>query len=162
MGFLDDIQQQIHLARESRDLITPEPVQRIDTLVADPLSGERRHRTDYAGTVWYGGRPQLGHPLSGMGAQLTTPFWLPDSHMYEPTAAATAQVQATAAIQGARASSTGSDFQIVEVGAGLAEDPRGTGALLVFMGVMANATLPLGVSYRVTVVCAVDGVRRGA
>jgi hypothetical protein len=135
----------------SGDMISPVPTPRIDTVVADPASGEQRRRTDYAGTVWYGGRPQMaGGMLIGGGglAQITSPFWLPDSHLYEPAAAGDAQVQASAAIQ-----SAARDSQILEVSAALGEDPQNSAGLLVFVAVTAVASLPLGVSYRVTVVC---------
>lgn len=138
-------------------MISPVPAQRIDTLVADPETGEQRRRTDYSGTVWYGGRPQTtgGMVVGGGGlAQITTPFWVPDSHMYEPGAAASVQIQASAAVQ-----SAARDGQILDVSAGLGEDPQNSGALLAYVAVTAVASLPLGVAYRVTVVCAPDAVR---
>src|SRR3954469_21076078 len=133
----------------SGGVISPVAAQRIDTLVVDPPTGEQRRRTDYAGTVWYGGRPQMtgGMVVGGGGlAQITTPFWVPDSHMYEPAAAATAQIQVSAAVQ-----SAARDGQILEVNAGLAEDPQNSGALLAYVAVSAVASLPLGVAYRITV-----------
>jgi hypothetical protein len=136
----------------SADMISPLPAQRIDVVVADPVTGEQRRRTDYAGTVWYGGRPQMtgGMVMSrGGAAQITTPFWLPDSHVYEPGAAADAQVQASAAVQ-----SSTEYGQILEVRAALGEDPQNSGALLVYMAVTAAARVPFGVAYRVTVICA--------
>jgi len=141
-------------------MITTVPTERIDTLVADPFTGEPRRRTDYAGTVWYGERPQMTGRMvisRGGAAQITTPFWLPDSHVYMAAAAGDAQVQASAAIQ-----STTDDCQILEVRAALGEDPQNIGALLVYMGVTAAASLPLGVAYRVTVVCDRRYVSSGA
>jgi hypothetical protein len=141
----------------SGEMISPLPAQRIDTIVADPVSGDQRRRTDYAGTVWYGGRPQMtgGIVMSrGGGAQITTPFWLPDSHMYEPEAASDALIQASAAIQ-----SSTEYGQILEVGAGLGEDPQNSGALLVYVAVIAAARVPLGVAYRVTVICGPEALR---
>ena len=141
-------------------MISPVPAQRIDTRLADSMSGEQRHRTDYAGTVWYGGRPQMtgGMVIGGGGlAQITTPFWLPDSHMYEPGAAGDAQIQASGAVQ-----SAARDSQILEVSAALGEEPQSSGALLVFVAVTAVASLPLGVAYRVTVVCAPEALRSPA
>jgi hypothetical protein len=141
----------------SADMISPAPQQRLDTLVADPVSGEQRHRTDYAGTVWYGGRPQMtaGMVISrGGGAQISTPFWLPDSHVYEAAAAGDAQVQASASIQSAR-----DDCQILEVGAALGENPQDSGLLRVYLAVTAAAQLPLGVAYRVSVICAPQALR---
>jgi hypothetical protein len=42
-----------------------EPVMqpRIDMLVTDPATGEQRRRTEYNGTIWFGGRPVI---TSGM------------------------------------------------------------------------------------------------
>ena len=141
----------------SGDRISPLPAQRIDTIVVDPASGERRHRTDYGGTVWYGGRPQMtGGMLIGGGglAQITTPFWLPDSHTYEPGAGVDAQLQGSAAVQ-----SAAKDSQILEVSAALGNDPQRGDALLVYVAVTAVASLPLGVAYRVTVLCAPGALR---
>ena len=110
----------------SGDMIAPAAAQRIDTLVADPVTGEQRHRADYAGTVWYGGRPQMmGRMVMSRGgaAQITTPFWLPDSHAYDAGAAGGAQVQASAAVQ-----SMTELGQILEVGAALGADLRAAGA----------------------------------
>jgi hypothetical protein len=141
----------------SGDMISPVPAQRIDTLVADPETGEQRRRTDYSGTVWYGGRPQMtgGMVMGGGGlAQITTPFWVPDSHKYGPGAATTVQIQASAAVQ-----SAARDGQILDVSAGLGEDPQDGGALLAYVAITAVASLPLGVAYRVTVICAPEALR---
>jgi hypothetical protein len=141
-------------------MIDPAPVQRLDTLVTNPLTGVQLHRTDYAGTVWYGGRPQVsgGMVISrGGGAQIGTPFWLPDSHAYDPAAAASAQIQASAAVQ-----STVEYAQIMEVSAALGEDPQGSGVLRVYVTVAGSSRIPLGVSYRVTVICPPEGVRQVA
>jgi len=152
MGWLRDMQEEINEAKGARDTISPVPVDRIETAVTDPVSGELRHRTDYAGTVWYGGRPQMGRPLPGGDAEITTPFWLPDSHIYEPAAVGETQVQATAAVQSAWIQSAGGSYQIFEVSAALGEYSESDGGLRVFVAVTAFATLPLGVAYRVTVV----------
>src|SRR4051812_30697864 len=93
MGLLGDINK---AAQITADQVTLAPSQRIDTQVADPGSGEQRRRTDYAGTVWYGGRPQMvrRHPLPGTHAEISGSFWLPDSHTYGAGAAGGVQVQA--------------------------------------------------------------------
>lgn len=43
--------------------------------------------------------------------------------------------------------------QILDVSAALSEHPQNSRALLVYVAVTAAARLPLGVAYRVTVVC---------
>jgi hypothetical protein len=137
-------------------MIDPVPAPRIDTLVTDALTGVERRRTDYSGTVWYGGRPQVMGGMTvttGGSAQISTPFWLPDSHVY---ASAEAHVQASAAIQ----SASGEPSQIMDVGAGLGDDPQG-GNLRVWVAVSAVSRVPLGVSYRVTVICDPGAVQAG-
>ena len=141
----------------SSDMISPVPAPRIDTLVEHPVTGARLRRTDYSGTVWYGGRPQMtgGMVISqGAGAQITTPFWLPDSHAYDAQAAAETLIQPSAALQSV------SDYgQILEVAAALGEDPNGGGAMRVYVAVTAAARVPLGVAYRVTVISSPDAVK---
>jgi hypothetical protein len=159
MGWLQDMQGEINEAKGARDTISPVPAQRLETGITDPVSGEARHRTDYAGTVWYGGRPQMGRPLPAGDAEITTPFWLPDSHTYEPEAAGAAQLQASAAVQSGWIQSGGGSFQVFDVSAALGESPESDGGLRVFVTVTAFASLPLGVAYRVAVICAPDLVR---
>ena len=160
MGLFSDIKKAQAI---SADTVIPTAAPRIDTLVADPM-GEPRHRTDYAGTVWYGGRPEIigRQPLPGADAEITAPFWLPDSHAYEPELAETVQIQASAAVQGGNATSTGGNFQILEVAAALGEDPQGEGGSFLFVAVSAVATLPFGVAYRMTVVSPPEALRRAA
>jgi hypothetical protein len=140
------------------DMISPEAAPRIDTLVEHPLTGQRQRRTDYSGTVWYGGKPQVmgGVVISrGGGAQISTPFWLPDSHAYDP-AAADVQVQASAALQSL------SDYgQILEVAAALGDDPQGGGVKRVYVAVTATGRVPLGVAYRVTVLSSPEALQEG-
>ncbi len=84
----------------SGDITSVVPAHRIDTLVADPVTGEERRRTDYAGTVWYDGGPQMGGAVVSRGrAQISASFRLPDSHVYNAETAADAQLQATASVQ---------------------------------------------------------------
>jgi hypothetical protein len=140
-------------AAMSPDDIAVVPAQRLDTLVTDPPTGSERQRTDYAGTAWYGGRPEFlgNHPVPGRSCQLTAPFWLPDSHAYEPGAADQAIIQASAAVRGGQATSAGGNLHVLDVTAALGEDPQRGRAWFVFVTVAAVATLPFGVAYRVTV-----------
>ena len=151
---LDDMKDAMNAAAAmSADDVVVLPAQRIDTRVSG-LEGEPLQRTDYAGTAWYGGRPQLSgrHPIPGANAaQIRAPFWLPDSHRYRSSDEVL--IQMTAAVQGGMATSAGGNLQILEASAALSEDPQQPGELLAFATVDAVATLPFGVSYRVTVVC---------
>ena len=137
-------------------MIHPMPAQRIDTVVADPVTGDQRRRTDYAGTVWYGDRPQITGAMvmsRGATAQITTPFWLLDSHVYEAGATGNAQIQASAAVQGT------SEPTSSKWAPGWARTPRTAARCWVYVAVTAVANLPLGVAYRVTVICGPDAIR---
>lgn len=141
------------------------PSQRLDTLVKDADSGDERRRTDYAGTVWYGGRPEIvgKHPLPGdAAAQINGTFWLPDSHVYEAAATAGADIQATAAVQGGLATSAGGNLLLLDFMSALGDDPSGSGTSRVYAALTAVASLPFGVSYRVTVICLPELVRPAA
>lgn len=152
MGLFSDMRESIESAQAmSGDDPVHVPAQRIDALVADPTSGKQRHRTDYAGTIWFGGRPQMvgKKPLPGADADINSILLLPDSHLYVPGAAEEVQLQASVAVQGAMATSYGGYFQILEGEAALAEDP--SGAFAVHLAVRAMLTLPVGLAYRVIV-----------
>ena len=159
MGLFDDINRAKAI---TADQVTVAPAQRVDSIVTDPDSGEQRRRTDYAGTVWYGGRPQLvgRHPLPGdIAAQISSSFWLPDSHAYDAAAGESVQIQATASVQGGLATTAGGNLLILDVSASLAANPQDSGTALVYVTVNAAASLPFGVAYRVIVICA-PGVLR--
>jgi len=161
VGFLGDINK----ARDiTADKVTFAPAQRIDTLVTDPDSGEQRRRTDYAGTAWYGGVPQIvgSHPLPGTNARISASFWLPDSDAYAAGAGGGVQVQATAAVQGGLATSTGGNLLLLDVGGALGANPHNGGTMLVYVTVNAVASLPFGIAYRVIVICALDMLRTPA
>jgi hypothetical protein len=155
MGLFDDIARARAI---TADQMTVTHAQRVDSLVTDPDSGEQRRRTDHAGTVWYGGRPQLRagrHPLPGdTAAQISSSFWLPDSHAYDAAAGESVQIQATASVQGGLATTAGGNLLILDVNGGLGANPDGSGTTLVYVTVNAAASLPFGVAYRVIVLCA--------
>ena len=159
MGLFDDMKKASEMSADQPVVV---PAGRIDLMAADPVSGEQRRRTDYAGTVWYGGLPQMlgKHPLPGdTAAQIKAPFWLPDSLIYESAAAGDARIQATAAVQGGLATTSGGNFQILEVAAALGEGPGDAGGLRLYVAVTAVASLPFGVAYRVSVSCAPGALR---
>ena len=159
MGLFDDINR----AREiTADQVTVTPAQRVDSLVTDPETGEQRRRTDHAGTVWYGGLPQFvgRHPLPGdTAAQISSSFWLPDSHAYDAAAGESVQIQATASVQGGLATTSGGNLLILDVSAGLGANADGSGTTLVYVTVNAVASLPFAVAYRVIVICAPETLR---
>ena len=159
MGLFDDMKKAAQAAADHPVVV---PAEHIDVLEADAVSGKPCRRTDYAGTVWYGGPPKVldGLPIHGGSATpIKAPFWLPDSLTYAARAEGQARIQATAAMQAGIAHSSGGYFQILEVVAALGEDAQNAGALRVYVTVVAAASLPFGVSYRVSVTCSPDAVR---
>lgn len=138
----------------SRNPIDVVPNARIDTLVVDAASGLQRRRTEYTGTVWFAGRASLSGVTISRLAQIESPFFLPDSLPYRPDPLNDAQVVATAAVQGSEEGA----HQIVEVHAGLVADPRNPAVCWVQVQVRARAATPLGVSYRVDVLVALNGI----
>ena len=111
MGLFGD---KLRDAVESAQAITPEvvtvePSSRLESLVVDPRSGENRHRTDYAGTIWFGGRPEVHgrHSLPGASSEIAAPVALPDSLAYRSEAAGEVHLQAAATIQGGQVTSAG-------------------------------------------------------
>lgn len=131
------------------------PQPRIDVLVtAADGSGRTLRRTEYHGTVWYGGRPQLTHrPSTGVAAGISTPFWVPDSLAYRDDRAHSAVVTASVGLQSVQ--TTG---QVVELGAALHPHPGHAGLSYVLFSLQATAVLPLGLSYHVVVLADADAV----
>ena len=132
--------------------VVPQP--RIDTVVTDAASGSERRRTEYTGTVWFGGRPSLGGATVFRLAKIESPFFLPDSLPYRPDPLNDAQVVASVAIQGA----TEGEHLIVEVRAALVADPRNPVVCWVQLQIIGRAAVPVAVSYRVVVLVAMNGI----
>lgn len=133
------------------------PQPRIDVLVAaGDGSGRPIRRTEYRGTVWFGGRPRLvaQTPTRATApAAISSPFWLPDSLAYRAEDADTAVVTATAALQSLQ--TTG---QIIDVHAALEPHPGRPGRAYVLFRLQAVAPAPLGVSYQVVVLADPEAV----
>jgi hypothetical protein len=159
VGLFGDMTRAAEIAADHPVVV---PAERIDLLATDAVSGDPCRRTDHAGVVWYGGPPEVldGLPIhGGARTQIKAPFWLPDSLSYTAGAEGQVRIQATAAMQAGIAHSSGGYFQILEVVAALGEDAQNAGGLRVYVTVVAVATLPFGVSYRVSVTCPPDAVR---
>jgi hypothetical protein len=140
---------------ESMIQVVPQP--RIDTLVTDAATGAQRRRTEYTGTVWFGGRPQLtgfGSITTTRGARIESPFFLPDSLPYRPDPLEDALVVCNVSIQGAEAEA----HQVLEARAGLAPDPRNPAVCWMQLQVIAVARVPMAVSYRVDAVVAHNAI----
>ena len=159
MGWLDDMKEDIAAAQGARDTVSPVPAQRIDTLVSDPVSGDSGFGPTTPAPFGTAGGPRWAGPSRAPLPRSRPPVWIPDSHVYDPAAATDAQIQASAAVQSVWIQSAGGALQIFEVNAALGEDPQNSDALRVHVAVIAEANLPLGVAYRVTVVCAPEALR---
>ena len=136
------------------NLIDVVPQPRVDTLVIDAATGAQRRRTEYTGTVWFAGRPNLGGATIVRFATIETPFFLPDSLPYRPDPLNDAQVVVAVAIQGAEEGS----HQIADYRAGLVADPRNPAVCWIQLQVRARAAAPFAVSYRVDVLVAMNGI----
>ncbi|MEW6224410.1 MAG: hypothetical protein AB1627_07245 [Chloroflexota bacterium] len=135
--------------------VVPQP--RIDTLVTDAATGLQRRRTEYTGTVWFGGRPQVtsyGTITRTAFASIESPFFLPDSLPYRPDPLEDAQIVVSVAIQGAEDRA----HQILDYRAGLVPDPRNPAVCWVQLQVIARSMVPLAVSYRVDAVVAMNAI----
>lgn len=134
------------------------PQPRIDVLVT-AADGSRRtvRRTEYRGTVWFGGRPRLaawGSVSKGPSTSgISNPFWLPDSLAYQADGSASATVAATASLQSVQGAG-----QLIEVHASLQPHPGRPGQAFVLFRLQAVAAVPLGVSYQVVVLADPDQV----
>lgn len=135
--------------------VLPQP--RIDTLVTDASTGGQRRRTEYTGTIWFGGRPQAdsyaSRPTAGF-ATIESPLFLPDSLPYRPDPEGDAQTACTVAIQGAE----DGYHQILDYRAGLVPDPRNDAVCWIQVQISALARTPLAIAYRVVVLAAPDAI----
>ncbi|OGO58673.1 MAG: hypothetical protein A2V85_15365 [Chloroflexi bacterium RBG_16_72_14] len=135
--------------------VVPQP--RIDTLVTDAATGLQRRRTEYSGTVWFGGRPQVtsyGTLTRTAFASIESPFFLPDSLPYRPDPLEDALIVVSVAIQGAEDKA----HQILEYRAGLEPDPRNPAVCWMQLQVIARSMVPLAVSYRVDALVAMNAI----
>jgi hypothetical protein len=135
--------------------VIPQP--RIDTLVTDATTGMQRRHTEYTGTVWFGGRPQVtgfGTVTRTSMAVIKSPFFLPDSLPYRPDPLEDAVVACSVAIQGAEEGA----HQVLECRAGIRPDPRNPAVCWMQLEVVGRSMVPLAVSYRVVATVAMNGV----
>ncbi len=138
-------------------MIEVRPGPRIDTLVTDATTGLQRRRTEYTGTVWFGGRPQptsFGMVTHTSFATIESPFFLPDSLPYRPDPLEDALVVCSIAVQG---SEEGSSY-VLGYRAGLVPDPRNAAVCWVQLQVSARARVPLAISYRVDALVALNAI----
>jgi hypothetical protein len=135
--------------------IAVEPQPRVDTLVIDAGTGASRRRTEYSGSVWFGGKPTMtgfGIMTTSRAAQVQTPFYLPDSLPYR--VGTPSLIAVSVAVQ----SAPDEGHQVMEYQAQLVPDPRNPVVAWVQLQVLAGIRTPTAVSYRVDVLVPPDGV----
>ncbi|QZT60847.1 MULTISPECIES: hypothetical protein [Mycobacteriaceae] len=144
-------------------LIEVEPQPRVDTLVRLPGGGEAR-RTDYAGVVWFDGKPEAAGMLLRRAANapkgIRTPnveasFYLPDSLPYSGAALAGAGLSVSVALCG-----SGEVSAVTRAAATFAADPSGE-PTWIQLYLQGHLGWPAGVSYRVVAVTPPDAVLQG-
>jgi hypothetical protein len=131
------------------------PQPRIDVLVtAADGSGRTLRRTEYHGTVWYGGRPHLAQRLQPSSVSgISTPFWVPDSLAYRTDRTSSVVVTASVGLQSIQTAG-----QVLDVSAALHPHPGRAGHSYVLFSLQASAVMPLGLSYHVVVLADADAV----
>jgi len=144
--------------------LKPQP--RIDSVVTDFYTDDRRLRTDYAGVAWVGDVPD---PETGMlGSNYTrrdvdSRLFLPDSHWYDADLLDGAEVQVTAGVLQVAATPQGTQGLlgvIAEPDVEFYEHPEGLEGVGVCLWVRGEIRSNLAVSYRVTIVCDPAAVKR--
>jgi hypothetical protein len=137
---------------------------RLDTLVTEFPTEARRLRTEYAGTAWIGDRP--GDETGMMGPQyqhrtVDSRLFLPDTHWYDIDALEDVEVQVTVGIlqvPGTGRGTQGLVGAIAEPAADFFEHPDGLPGAGVCLDLRGEIWSNLGLSYRVTVLCAPTAV----
>ncbi|MGY6501236.1 MAG: hypothetical protein ACXIVQ_10150 [Acidimicrobiales bacterium] len=130
---------------------------RLDMVVAahDDTSHILR-RTEYRGTLWYGGRPNDPNgptAMPGAFAQISTPFWLTDSLPYHSELISGALVTASVSVQSAMETPS-----VADVRAALVRHPSAPDYAYAQLSITASGRLPLGLSYQVVVLSDPDAI----
>ncbi|MDG4826772.1 hypothetical protein O7635_33395 [Asanoa sp. WMMD1127] len=143
-----------------------QPQPRIDVLVTDYETEERRLRTDYAGVAYLGDEPDPETGLMG-GAytkrDVDSRLFLPDTHWYDADQLESVEVQVTAGVLQVASTERGTQGllgALVEPEVEFYEHPEGAegvGVCLWFRGAILSN---VAVSYRITVVADPIAVQR--
>jgi hypothetical protein len=137
--------------------LAPQP--RIDVIVTDFATDERRLRTDYAGIAWIGGEPD---PQTGLlGSEYTrrdieSRLFLPDTHWYDADALDGVEVQVNTGVL--QVAPTGQGTQGIlgalrEPQIEFYEHPDGQDGVGVCLLLHGEIRSNVGLTYHVTLVC---------
>jgi hypothetical protein len=142
-------------------MIEVEPQPRIDTVVRLPGGADAR-RTDYVGTVWFDGKPQVSGLMLRRAANaprgirtpnFSTSFFLPDSLAYDRAALGDATLSVSVVLQ-----ASGQTSAIVGAAATFTDDPSGT-PTWIQVYLQSHLGWPAGVGYRIVALTPSDAVR---
>jgi hypothetical protein len=142
-------------------MIEVEPQPRIDTLVRLPGGSEAR-RTEYAGTAWFDGKPQVSGlmlrrpPNAPKGIRVPNfqaSFFVPDSLPYQRMALRDATLTVSVVLQ-----ASGETGAIVDAAATFTDDPSGA-PTWIQLHVSGHLGWPAGIGYRVVALTPPDAVR---
>lgn len=131
--------------------IEVEPQPRIDTLVRLP-GGEEARRTEYVGTVWFDGKPEVsglvlrrtGNAPRGIRTpNMQAAFFVPDSLPYMRAALGDAKLSISATLRGA-----GETAAITDAAAVFADDPSGA-PTWIQVHIRGHLGWPAGIGYRI-------------
>lgn len=137
------------------------PDLRIDTLVHLP-DGTQARRTDYSGTVWLEGRPEVSgsglrrSPRAPRGIRsnvFSVPFFVPDSLAYVRANLGAAQLSCSAALRAA-----GDVGAVADATATFVDDPSTT-PTWIHVHVTGQIGWPAAIVYRIIAVTPPDAVR---
>ena len=132
--------------------IEVEPQPRIDTLVRLAAGGEAR-RTEYVGTVWFDGKPELSGPMlrrspdAPRGIRMpnfATSFFVPDSLQYDRARLGEAVLSVSVLLRG-----SGETSAIVDASATFTDDPSGAPVTWIQVHLRGHLGWPAGVGYRI-------------
>jgi hypothetical protein len=132
---------------------------RIDVLVTDFATEDRRLRTDHAGVLWLGDLPDpetgmMGHDYTRR--EVESRLFLPDTHWYDAEALDGVEVQVTAGVLQVASTRQGTQGLLGALAAPeveFYEHPDGGSGVGVCLSLRGEIRSNLGVSYRVTLVC---------
>jgi hypothetical protein len=142
-------------------MVEVEPQPRIDTVVRLPDGAEAR-RTEYVGTVWFDGKPDISGMLLRRAANaprgirtpnFATSFFLPDSLAYKRATLGNSTLSTSVVLQG-----SGETGAIVDAAATFTDDPCGS-PTWIQVHVRGHLGWPAGVGYRIVALTSIDAVR---
>jgi hypothetical protein len=128
-----------------------EPQPKVETIVRVP-GGEERRRTEYMGTVWFDGRPEISglalRPSQDAPKGIRTPgkevaIFVPDSLPYAREKLADAQLTVSTALQ-----ASSDNGLVLAAQAAFVDDPSGA-PTWIQLHLQAYGGWPLAIAYRV-------------